>query len=333
MSTQALVILFAAVLGAAGLLVLRATFFTVEQRTTAIVQRLGKFQREAGPGLHALLPFVEKVAGRLDLRVRQLDVRVEAKTKDDAFVTLAVAVQYAVIPEKVWQAFYEVDDPSRQITASVLGVVQAWVPRLALDALFEKKEEIADLVKAELARVMGGFGHGVSQAQVTGLELDEQVKASLRAGSATQRLQRAADQRAEGLRLLRLETAEADARCKAVLGRGLAERRRALVLGLRDSIDEFRRTVPGATVREAMNLTLLAQYFDVLEGLGGSPRTDASSLPRTPAGLAALADQLRSALVATDPAVDVLHREPHAAVTQPGNGGAGHATLATAPAP
>ena len=238
-------LLFAA--GAVALAViatLLATFFTVEQRTVAIVQRLGKFLRDAGPGLHVKVPFVDTVIGRMNLRVQQLDVRIDTKTEDNVFVQMVVAVQYYVLPEKVYDAFYKLDDATRQITSFVFDVVRARVPKIKLDDLFEKKDEIADIVKGELSQVMDGFGYGILKALVTDIEPDARVKESMNEINAAQRMRVAATEKGEADRILKVKAAEGEAQSKALQGRGIADQRRAIVAGLRDSVDEFRKSEP-----------------------------------------------------------------------------------------
>ena len=198
--------------------ILSAAFFTVEQRTAAIVQRLGKFLREAGPGLHVKIPFIDKVVGRINLRVQQLDVKIETKTEDNVFVHMVVAVQYFVLPEKVYDAFYKLDDATRQITSFVFDVVRARVPKIKLDDVFEKKDEIADIVKSELAQVMDGFGYGILKALVTDIEPDARVKESMNEINAAQRMRVAATEKGEADRILKVKAAEGDAQSKALQG-------------------------------------------------------------------------------------------------------------------
>jgi regulator of protease activity HflC (stomatin/prohibitin superfamily) len=330
MPTQSLVLLVVAgafVLVAIALL--GATFFTVEQRTTVIVQRLGKFLREAGPGLHVKIPFIDKVVGRINLRVQQLDVRIETKTADNVFVQMVVAVQYYVLPEKVYDAFYKLDDANRQITSFVFDVVRARVPTIGLDDLFEKKDEIADIVKSELAMVMEGFGYGILKALVTDIEPDARVKESMNEINAAQRLRVAATEKGEADRILKVKAAEGDAQSKALQGRGIADQRQAIVAGLRDSVDEFRKSVPGTTARDVMNLVLMTQYFDMLKEIGASSRTNAILIPHSPGNLATLSEQMRNAMIEADQTVrmpEVRGRAlPESRVasteTAPGNGG------------
>ena len=306
MPTETVFLVF--LLGACGLAVatiLRATFFTVEQRTTAMVQRLGKFQREAGPGLHVKIPFVDRVVGRINLRVQQLDVRIETKTEDNVFVQMVVAVQYFVLPEKIYDAFYKLDDTTKQITSFVFDVVRARVPKIKLDDLFEKKDEIADIVKSELAQVMDGFGYGILKALVTDIEPDARVKESMNEINAAQRLRVAATEKGEADRILRVKAAEGDAQSKALQGRGIADQRQAIVAGLRDSVDEFRKSVPGTTAKDVMNLVLMTQYFDMLKEIGASSRTNAILIPHSPGNLTSLTEQMRNAMIEADQTVRV----------------------------
>jgi regulator of protease activity HflC (stomatin/prohibitin superfamily) len=317
-------------LGFAAITMLRATFFTVEQRTTALVQRLGKFVREAGPGIRVKIPFVDTVVGRVNLRVQQLDVEIETKTEDNVFVRMVVAVQYYVLPEKVYDAFYRLDDASRQITSFVFDVVRAQVPKIKLDDVFEKKDDIANIVKSELAQVMEGFGYGILKALVTDIDPDAKVKESMNEINAAQRMRVAATERGEADRILKVKAAEGDAQSKALQGRGIADQRQAIVAGLRDSVDEFRKSVPGTTAKDVMNLVLMTQYFDMLKEIGASSRTNAILIPHSPGNLTSLTEQMRNAMIEADQTVRVpeassmplpelrtASQEPWA----PGNGG------------
>ena len=296
-------LLLVAVLAAAAVSLLLATFFTVEQRTVAMVQRLGRFLREAGPGLHARVPFIDKVIGRINLRVQQLDVRVETKTEDNVFVHTVVAVQYYVLPDKAYDAFYKLDDATRQITSFVFDVVRARVPRIKLDDLFERKDEIADIVEGELANVMNGFGYGIFKALVTDIDPDPKVKESMNEINAAQRMRVAATEKGEADRIIKVKAAEGDAQSKALQGRGISDQRRAIVAGLRDSVDEFRRSVAGTTAKDVMNFILMTQYFDMLKDIGASSRTNAILMPHSPGYLATLSEQMRNAMIEADQTV------------------------------
>jgi regulator of protease activity HflC (stomatin/prohibitin superfamily) len=272
-------------------------FFTVEQRTTAIVQRFGKFVREAGPGLRVKVPFIDRVVGRINLRVQQLDVKIETKTEDNVFVQMVIAVQYYVLPEKVYDAFYKLDDASRQITSFVFDVVRARVPKIKLDDVFEKKDEIADIVKNELAQVMDGFGYGILKALVTDIDPDAKVKLSMNEINAAQRMRVAATEKGEADRILRVKAAEGDAQSKALQGKGIADQRQAIVAGLRDSVDVFQRSVPGTTAKDVMNLVLMTQYFDTLKEIGASSRSNTILIPHSPGSLTSLTEQMRTAMI------------------------------------
>jgi regulator of protease activity HflC (stomatin/prohibitin superfamily) len=297
LSLSQVFIFVAIAVGFAVIATLAATFFTVQQRTTAIVQRLGKFVREAEPGLRVKIPFIDRVIGRMNLRVQQLDVRIETKTEDNVFVQMVVAVQYYVLPEKVYDAFYKLDDATRQITSFVFDVVRARVPKIKLDDVFEKKDEIADIVKTELAQVMEGFGYGILKALVTDIDPDPKVKESMNEINAAQRLRVAATERGEADRILRVKAAEGEAQSKALQGKGIADQRQAIVAGLRDSVDEFRKSVPGTTAQDVMNLVLMTQYFDMLKEIGASSRTNAILIPHSPGNLTTLTEQMRNAMM------------------------------------
>ena len=276
---------------------LAASLYTVEQRSVALIQRLGKFVREAEAGIHAKIPFIEKVVGRVNLRVQQLDVAIETKTEDNVFVDLTVSVQYFVLPDKVYDAFYKLDDAQRQIRSYVFDVVRAQVPAIKLDDVFSKKDDIAEAVKVELSHVMEGFGYGILKALVTDIEPDARVKEAMNEINAAQRMRVAATEKGEAEKILKVKLAEADARSKALQGQGIADQRQAIVAGLRESVDEFRRSVPGTTAKDVMNLVLMTQYFDMLKEIGASSRSNAILIPHSPGNLSALTDQIRTAMI------------------------------------
>ncbi len=280
--------------------VLKATFFTVHQRSVKIIQRFGKFIRETGPGIHTKVPFIDRVAGSVNMRVQQLDVEIETKTEDNVFVRMMVSVQFYALPDKVYDAFYKLDNPNRQITSYVFDVVRAQVPKIKLDDVFEKKDDIADIVMSELAQVMEGFGYGILKALVTDIDPDPKVKESMNEINAAQRMRVAATERGEADRILKVKAAEGEAQSKALQGQGIADQRQAIVAGLRDSVDEFRKSVPGTTAKDVMNLVLMTQYFDMLKEIGASSRSNAILIPHSPGHLASLTEQMRNAMMEAD---------------------------------
>jgi len=272
-------------------------FFTVQQQSAAIVQRLGKFSKVCLAGAHFKVPFSESVAGYVNLRVQQLDVRVETKTQDNVFVNVVVSVQYYVLPEKIYEAFYKLDDPERQITSFVFDVVRARVPGIKLDDVFEKKDDSADAVKSELTEVMDDFGYGILKALVTDIDPDSKVKDAMNEINAAQRMRVAAAEKGEADRILKVKAAQADAESKALSGRGIADQRKAIIDGLRESVDEFQKSVPGSTAQDALNAVLMTQYFDMLKELGASSATNTILLPHSPGNIGQLATQIQDSLI------------------------------------
>ena len=277
-------------------------FFIVQQQTAALIHRFGKFIRIADPGLNFKLPLIERVAGRVNLRVRQLDVDVETKTEDNVFVKVIVSVQYYVLKDKIYDAFYKLDDPATQIRSFVFDVVRARVPRIKLDDVFEKKDEIATVVKDELAQVMDDFGYGIVKALVTDIDPDAKVKIAMNEINAAQRLRVAAAEKGEAEKILQVKDAEAEAESKALSGKGIADQRRAIVDGLKESVGEFQRSVSEASATEVMNLVLMTQYFDTLKEIGQGSSSNTILLPHSPGHLTDLATQIRDSMIAGDQA-------------------------------
>ena len=272
----------------------------IKQQTAAIIERFGRFNRVANSGLRWRIPLIERVASRLSLRIQQLDVKVETKTKDNVFVNVMVSVQYFVIPKKVPDAFYRLQEPEAQIQSYVYDVVRARVPAIKLDNVFETKDDIAKAVRSELAQIMDDFGYGIVKALVTDIDPDANVKASMNQINASQRLRLAAIEQAEADKVRVVKAAEGEAESKALQGKGIADQRLAIVSGLKESVADFKNNIPGTSAQDVMNLVLMTQYFDTLKDIGLSSKTNAILIPHSPGGMTQVADQLRQAMITAD---------------------------------
>lgn len=272
-------------------------FFVVRQQTSAVVERFGRFKRIASAGLNVKIPFIDRVVGRLSLRIQQLDVRVETKTQDNVFVFVVVSVQYYVLPTKVVDAFYRLQNPQSQITSFVFDTVRARVPTIILDDLFEKKDDIAMAVKKELDQVMDDFGYGIVKALVTDIDPDAKVKASMNEINAAQRLREAAVQQAEADKIRVVKAAEGEAESKALQGQGIANQRKAIIDGLKESVENFSNNVEGAKAEDVMNLVLMTQYFDTIKDIGLSSKSNTILIPHSPGGMGDISEQMRNAII------------------------------------
>jgi regulator of protease activity HflC (stomatin/prohibitin superfamily) len=271
--------------------------FSVDTAEMAVIQRFGKFVRIAGPGLNLKLPWFETVAGRVNLRVQQFKVEVETKTKDNVFVKVLVSVQYQVIPDKVYEAFYKLQSPGDQITSYVYDSVRSQVPKMLIDDVFEKKDDIADAVKAELQTVMMDFGYTIIKALVTDVDPDPKVKSAMNDINAAQREQVAAQARGEAEKVLKVKQAEAEAESKALQGKGIADQRKAIIEGLRDSVEAFKASVEGATARDVMMLVLMTQYFDTLKEIGAQAKSNTILVPHSPGAMPDFFEQIQNAIL------------------------------------
>jgi regulator of protease activity HflC (stomatin/prohibitin superfamily) len=275
------------------------SFFTVSTAEVAIITRFGKFLRAADPGLNWKVPYFDSVSGVVSLRVNQITLTMETKTKDNVFVTIPISVQNRVRPEKVYDAFYRLSDPMAQIKSYVEQVILGHVPGMTLDEVFASQSSIAAAVKQELDADMATFGYEIVNVLVTDIVPDAKVKSAMNDINAAQREQVAASARGEADKILVVKKAEAEAESKALQGQGIANQRRAIVEGLQASIEQFQKAVEGATSREVMQLVLVTQYFDTLKAIGESDKTNTLFLPHSPAAVKDVSDQiLQSMLVA-----------------------------------
>ncbi|GHT91395.1 protease [Alphaproteobacteria bacterium] len=272
--------------------------FTVQQQTCAVIERMGKFHRIADPGLRWRIPFIDAIASRLSFRIHQLDVSVETKTLDNVFVNVVVAVQYKVLPEKVFEACYMLNDSTYQIEAFVFDLVRAQVPKLVLDDVFSKKDDIADAVESELATPMAEFGYGIIKALVTDINPDQNVKAAMNEINTAQRLRVAATEKGEAEKILRVKHAEAEAEASILHGKGIAGQRQAIIDGLGQSVEGFVRQIPGAKASHVMDMVLLIQYIDTLKEIGAGSKSNVVFVPHSPGNVAELSNQIRETIFA-----------------------------------
>ena len=256
------------------------TFFIVKQQSAAVVERFGKFLSVRHSGLQIKIPLVDNVAGRLSLRIQQLDVVVETKTKDDVFVKIKVSVQYKVIKDKVYDAFYKLDFPQDQITSYVFDVVRAEVPKMILDDVFEKKDDVAVAVKAELNDAMLNYGFDIIKTLVTDIDPDSQVKDSMNRINASEREKVAAQFEGDAQRILIVERAKAEAESKRLQGQGIADQRREIARGLEDSV----KVLNGVDInsQEASALIVVTQHYDTLQSVGAEANSNLILMPNSP---------------------------------------------------
>lgn len=270
----------------------------VEQSTVAVKEHFGKFDKVLEPGCHCLpWCFGYRLAGKLSLRVNQLDVRCETKTKDNVFVTVVASVQYRALSDKAADAFYKLSNTKQQVQAYVFDVIRASVPKLQLDDVFLQKNDIAKGVEEELEKAMSGYGFEIVQTLIVDIEPDQHVKRSMNEINAAARMRVAANEKAEAEKILQIKRAEGEAESKYLSGLGIARQRQAIVDGLRDSVLAFSENVPGTSSKDVMDMVLLTQYFDTMKEIGASSKSNAVFLPHGPGAVKDIASQIREGLL------------------------------------
>ncbi|GAB5565127.1 MAG: SPFH domain-containing protein [Winogradskyella sp.] len=274
-------------------IILISAFFIVKQQTAAVIERFGKFQSIRHSGLQIKIPLVDRISGKLSLKIQQLDVIIETKTLDDVFVRLKVSVQYKVIRDKVYDAFYKLDYPHDQITSFVFDVVRAEVPKMKLDDVFVKKDDIAIAVKRDLQEYMFEYGYDIIKTLVTDIDPDAQVKAAMNRINASEREKVAAQYEGDAARILIVEKAKAEAESKRLQGQGIADQRREIARGLEESVEVLNKV--GINSQEASALIVVTQHYDTLQSIGQETNSNLILLPNSPqAGSNMLNDMVAS---------------------------------------
>ncbi len=290
-------LIFVAIIAFFVLSIVLGSFFTVETSQVAIVQRLGKFARVAGPGLNWKTPYLEMVVRRLSMKVQQFDVQVETKTQDNVFVQIPVSIQYKIIPEAVESAYYKLSDPVKQIESMVYNVVLGHVPKMKLDDAFLNQADIASDLRDNLDASMKEYGYSIVRVLISDIVPDQKVKAAMNDINAAQREREATVSRAETNKMLLVKQAEAEAESKRLQGEGIANQRKAIITGLKDSVEDFAKTVPGSTPQDVMQLVLMTQYFDTLKDIAANDHSNTILIPHTPNTLTDLFSQIRNAII------------------------------------
>ena len=262
------------------LLLLFKGCFLVEQQTNAIVERFGKFNCICTPGLNIIVPFVDRVTARISLRIRQLDVLVETKTLDNVFVKLRISVQFQVLQKSVYDAHYKLDYPEKQINAYIFDVVRAEIPKMNLDDVFVKKDEVAIAIRSELHDAMQRYGYDIVKALVTDIDPDPDVKTAMNRINAAERNRKAAEYEGEAEKIKTVKKAEAESESKKLQGKGIADQRREIARGLEDSIKLLGGV--GVESREASALIIVTQHYDSLQAIGGNNRSNLILMPSSP---------------------------------------------------
>ncbi|MCA0152401.1 MULTISPECIES: SPFH domain-containing protein [Winogradskyella] len=276
-----------------GLVILISSFFIVKQQTAAIIERFGKYQSIRQSGLQMKIPLVDRIAGRLSLKIQQLDVLIETKTLDDVFVKIKVSVQFMVVKNDVYDAFYKLEYPHDQITSFVFDVVRAEVPKMKLDDVFVKKDDIAIAVKRDLQQYMAEYGYDIIKTLVTDIDPDAQVKAAMNRINASEREKIAAQFEGDAARILIVEKAKAEAESKRLQGQGIADQRREIARGLEESVEVLNKV--GINSQEASALIVVTQHYDTLQAIGGETNSNLILLPNSPqAGSNMLNDMVAS---------------------------------------
>ncbi|MGD2115665.1 MAG: SPFH domain-containing protein [Acidobacteriota bacterium] len=283
-------------------------FTIVHERTAAIVERFGKFNRILEPGWHLVMAF-ERVAKKMSLRVEEMTVQIETKTLDDVFVKMEVAVQYQVMPDRVADAFYQLAHPVRQIQSYVFDEVRAQVPKMKLDDVFQNKDDIANAVREGLEGTMNQFGFAILKSLVSDIDPAPNVKQAMNEINAAQRHRRAAEERGEAEKVLKVKEAEAEAEAMKLRGQGVADQRRAIMEGLQQSVQAFQEGVPGASADDVMRLLMMTQYFDTLKDLGAGGRTNTIMVPHSPTALTDLSEQIRQSVTVGEVVAGQARRE------------------------
>jgi len=284
------------------LMLLKGTIYMVKQQTAVVIERLGKFHKVSRPGLQFKIPLIDSIAGSINLKVRELPVEVETKTKDDVFVKVIVSVQFFVVNSiaGIENSFYKLNNPERQIQSYVFDSIRSEVPKMELDAVFAEKDKIAIAVKNELSETMQQFGFDFIKALVTDIDPDSKVKHAMNEINAAKRMKEAAKEEAAAAKIRVIAAAEADAESKRLAGEGIALQRIAIANGLKESVAEVKLAMEDhVTSQDVMNMLFMTQHYETVAKLSEN-NTSTIFMPYSPDNVGDLQMQIQSSLIAVE---------------------------------
>ncbi len=280
--------------------------FIVKQQTAVIIERFGKYQSTRHAGLQLKIPLVDRIVTRLSLKIQQLDVVVETKTKDDVFVHLKISVQYQIKRDKVYDAFYKLQSPHEQLTAYIFDLVRAEVPKMILDDVFEKKDDIAHAIQRDLKEAMLNYGYDIIKALVTDIDPDASVKEAMNRINAAEREKVAAQHEGDAQRILIVERAKAEAESKRLQGKGIADQRREIARGLEESVDTLNKA--GINSQEASALIVITQHYDTLQSIGSDTNSNLILLPNNPNAASSMLNDMTASLLAANKVMEASNK-------------------------
>lgn len=290
-----------------GMFILFSGIFTVRQQSAALVERFGRFHSIKRSGLQFKIPLLDRISGRVSLKVQQLDVHVETKTRDNVFVKLRVSVQYFILPEKVYDAFYRLENSHEQITAYIFDTVRAEVPKMKLDDVFERKDDIALAIRRELEESMNEYGYGIVKALVTDIDPDIEVKNAMNRINAAERIKLAAEYEGEAERIRIVAKARAEAESKRLQGQGIADQRREIARGLEESVEVLNKV--GINSQEASALIVVTQHYDTLQAMGENSNSNLIMLPNAPSAGADMLSQMTASFATAQQVGEEMKRK------------------------
>jgi len=284
--------------------------FSTNTGTANVIERFGAFKEMKAPGIGCLWcpPYMDSIAGTVSLRVQQVDIKCETKTKDNVFVVVAVGVQFIVIRDRIHDAFYKLTNVKHQLTAYIFDVIRAEVPKVTLDDLFLMKEDLSRAIKLGVGKEMLKYGFEILATPITDLDPDSGVKQAMNEINRQERLKKAASDKGEAAKILQVKEAEAraaririearaDADAKELAGQGLSRQRQAIVDGLQESVNLFTKGVPGADPSTVMDMIMITQYFDTMKDIGSNSRTNTIFMPHQPGAISDVSSQLRQGVM------------------------------------
>ena len=280
-------------------------FYVVKQQHAVIIERLGRFHRIVGAGFHAKIPFVDRKAATVSLRTMKNGFNIDVKTEDNVTIGLEISAQYHVSYERgnspqesgVYKSYYMLQQPVAQMRDFITDALRSSIPVYTLDEVFAKKDDIAKDVNATVSEQMAAYGFTLVSTLITKIALPAEVEDSMNQINAAQRTKAAAQDLAEADRIRRVTEAVAEAEAMEKAGEGIANQRKAIAAGIKESLETIQETGVGNS--EANQLFMFTQWTEMMGEFAKTGKASTVVLPSDFTQTASMFEQMLAAGQAT----------------------------------
>ena len=264
-------IITAAVIAAAVIIIIFKTARIVPQKQAWIIERLGKYHATLSAGLHILMPFVDRVAYKRDLKEVAIDVPPQQCVTRDNIIVEVDGLLYLQIVDPI-KASYGISDYLFACSQLAQTTLRSEVGKLELDRTFEERATINAAICEEVDKASDPWGVKVTRYEIKTIKPPLSVLDAMEKQMRAEREKRAQIAESEGERQSRINRAEGE-KCEAIAhsegekqkrineAQGRAEEIRLVAEATANGIATIASAIRCEGGSDAVNLQLAEKYI------------------------------------------------------------------------